>query len=105
MKYFLEIDGSKAAVKAVKATGILVDHTTSNGLGGGAGAGQLCGICSAPWKPLESAITTDTSPLGTVYRFAAGRHGSMNITPLETAEAVAAARNILRAGNKKRRRA
>lgn len=102
--YLIDINGSRAAVSAVLAAGILEDYATSNGLGGGAGAGQLFGICTAPWKPLEKAITTDKSPLGTVYRFAAG-HGSLNIIPLETEETLAAARKIVRAGkNKKRRR-
>ena len=102
--YFIEVCGSKATVRALRESDILIDYSVSSGLGGGAGAGQLCGICSEPWKPLEKAITTDKSPLGTVYRFAAG-HGSLNIIPLETEETLAAARKIVRAGkNKKRRR-
>lgn len=102
--YLIDIDGSRAAVSAVLAAGILEDYATSNGLGGGVGAGQLFGICTAPWKPLEKAITTDKSPLlGTVYRFAAGK-GSCNITPLETAGAVAEARRLVQAGRQRGRR-
>jgi hypothetical protein len=105
MLYLLEIDGSKAAVKEALASGLLVDYCTSNGLGGGAGAGQLIGITRTPFWPLEKAITTDASRISgaTVYRFAAGKHGYGNITPLETAEQTLSARNLI-AGGKRRRR-
>ena len=100
--YLVEINGSKAAVRHIKGSDILVEHATSSGLGGGHGADQLCGICSAPYKPLVAAITKDSSELGTVYRFAAGKHGSCNITPLETEQAVQAARKIIRGGRRKK---
>jgi hypothetical protein len=103
--YLTEINGSKAAVKALIASELLVDYRTSSGrLGRGLNAGQLIGLAKAPFRPLAAAITTDVSPYGKVYRFSAG-HGSLNITPLETGEAIQAACKAFRlsVGRKKKR--
>jgi hypothetical protein len=99
--YFVEINGSRAAVKKALESGKLVAQVTSNGRGGGIGAGQLVGISTDPLRALDKALLVDNSELGRRHCFGAG-HGSMAVTPLETAEAVAAAANRLRQPRRRR---